>query len=51
MTWGRDGASGRGEFRDLHGSTAGLEKKKKTGYFRTGFVRLVATSNPERAEA
>lgn len=49
MTWGRDGASGRGEFRDLHGSTAGL--KKKTSYFRMGFIRLVATSNPERAEA
>lgn len=23
----------------------------KTGYFRTGFIRLVATSNPGRAKA
>lgn len=43
---GEDGWSGRGEFRDLRGSTAGLEGEK-TGYFRIGFIRLVATSNPE----
>lgn len=47
MGW--DGVSGRGEFRDLRGSTAGLEKK--TGYFRIGFIHLVATSNPERVKA
>lgn len=28
---GQDGASGRGEFRDLHGSTSGLKKQAISG--------------------